>query len=1060
MKSIYELIGIIKGIDFDDVINDMETEKLQTWVEKNRNLAFEEEQIKLISLLDDVLEDGIVTDEEKQTLYSYCEIIEHENNKKDFVICELNGIIAGIISDGVINESEIYALQNWMLKNKDFIRKEKVYTELIQLIEKILEDGVVTEEEQQEMLSILEQKIRSSQFEEKIVRLCRLIKERKNIGVELIDLLDDVNAMNEIHRRAKVELDVALASYTGCYVKNPEIVFISLTVIGMLSYDGNFYEHVRTVYENIYTRYSRQKIESLIRDVIKRYSEKDDTQIINSVLRNAIVPSNYLARFFDFVYDIYEINFGCWLPENLYDELKDVYEGLRENINLENDELEVNVTRKSYKLIKTTKQLITSDKWQDAIVNLSIIVIKLIDKKVWDRAYKIYNPYLKIGFEQWIKTYEVQNDLQKNREKYKSRWIPKYTLYENCVYLIPPVHKIGARYKYTDIRVCIYNGDLLLSCIDKPKIKEIIGGYQLDILPLIIRRPLGEITYVVKAGENVIYTSQSNLHRKYIVFDDEGKEISNNTSYKGTAVLCLNKNECGYQIFDEDEHYKIASISVKHGDYCKIAGETFNFTSFEKPGVYGEEYSDVFLKEKKTGKRIPVYQDILALIFECEDKYKELSVVINGNVTALAEYDVEKIPREDVTKYVVYLPMSEAGVYKTEIRGMINEECQRIASYIYAVDSSLNVVETALDNGTYSLMVTSDFFEVNRVVNFNINSFTPDIINVEHNMNSYIYEIPFDIKIYSISDSEWKEYNNPIWVPQLNADSQLKFYCKNVEKILVYAATGELLEEITKIKSNHSYNMIPISFLKTYSAHEYVLLAFVVDGKTTHGLFCYNRCSVDKDNTEIMVNRQENTLTIKVSYYGEGNVFAIIKDKNTDEIYCKTEMLESGKSVTVGGLIPFSNVTISICEKSKGLSLIKKERELANYSAYIYSWNDFVGKRFKVLRVYFEQAIKGEFVRKQHFFNRTYLDVIKKSDEGDYCAELYFETAGRRISLDNINPVNLEFCGEVEDGIEVSMTKDGDGLLLDFKNHGVMNAMDDQNGVDIFSYVIRQEDAI
>ena len=1058
MKSIHELIGIIKGIDFDDVINDMETEKLQIWVEKNRNLVFEEKQMKLISLLDDVLEDGVVTDEEKQALYYYCETIEQENNRRDFAICELNGIIVGIISDGIINESEMRGLQNWLIQNKEFIGKEKAYIELLQMIEDILKDGVVTQEEQQEILSVLEQKIRSSQFEEKIVRLSRLVKERKNIGVELIDLLDDANAMNEIHRRAIVELGRALGSYTSCYVGNPEIVFISLTLIGMLSYDGNFYEHVRDVYEIIYAKYSRQKIETLIRDVIKRYAEKDDTQIINSVLRNSIVPSNYLARFFDFVYDIYEVNFSYCLPENLYDELKDVYEGLKENINLENDELEVNVTRKSYKLIKTTKQLITSDKWQAAIVNLSIIVIKLIDKKVWDKTYKICNPYLKIGFEQWIKTYEVQSDFQRNRERYKSRWIPKYTLYDNSIYLIPPVHKISARYKYTDISVCIYNGDLLLSCIDKPKIKEIIGGYQLVISPIIIRKPLGEIIYVVYAGEIQIYNSQNSLHRKYIVFDDEGKEISNNTSYNGTAVLCLDKLESGYQIFDEDKYYKLATKKVQHGDYCKISGETFNFTSFEKPGVYGDVYRNVFLREKKTGKRIQVYKDVISLMFECEDGYEELSVVINGNITKLDIYDVEKISRKGVTKYIVYLPRFEAGIYKAEIRGVINEEYQRIASYIYAIDTSLNVVETELDNGIYSVRVTSDFYEVNRVVNFNMNSFTPDIIKVEHNMNSYVYEIPFDIKVYSISDSEWKEYSNYIWVPHLNADSQLKFYCKNVEKIIVYAATGEILEEITKIKSNYSYNMIPISFLKTYSAYEYVLLAFVVDGKIAQGLYCYNRCSIDKDNTEIMVNRQENTLTIKVSYYGDGNVFAIIKDKNTEEIYCKTEMLKSGKSVSVGGLIPFSEVNVSICERSKGLSLIKKERELANYNAYIYSWNDFVGKRFKVLKVYFEQSIKGEFLRKKHFFNRTFLDVIKKSSDGDYYAELYFETAGRRIYLDNINPVNMEFCGEREDGIEVAMTKDGDGLLLDFKNHGVMNSLDDPNGVDIFTYVIRLED--
>lgn len=39
MQNINELIGIIKGIDFDGVINNKEVLRLQSWVDKNRNLA-------------------------------------------------------------------------------------------------------------------------------------------------------------------------------------------------------------------------------------------------------------------------------------------------------------------------------------------------------------------------------------------------------------------------------------------------------------------------------------------------------------------------------------------------------------------------------------------------------------------------------------------------------------------------------------------------------------------------------------------------------------------------------------------------------------------------------------------------------------------------------------------------------------------------------------------------------------------------------------------------------------------------------------------------------------
>ena len=57
------------------------------------------------------------------------------------------------------------------------------------------------------------------------------------------------------------------------------------------------------------------------------------------------------------------------------------------------DDIKVNVTKKTYKLIQSTKQLIVSEESIDAVIKLSIIVVKLIDKKIWDKEIKIFNPY-------------------------------------------------------------------------------------------------------------------------------------------------------------------------------------------------------------------------------------------------------------------------------------------------------------------------------------------------------------------------------------------------------------------------------------------------------------------------------------------------------------------------------------------------------------------------------------------------------------------------------------------------------------------------------------------
>ena len=73
------------------------------------------------------------------------------------------------------------------------------------------------------------------------------------------------------------------------------------------------------------------------------------------------------------------------MPENLYEEFQFVYEGLHNIMCSESDTVQVNVTKKTYKLIKSTKQLIINPSYNDAVINLSIIVAVLIDKYIWGK---------------------------------------------------------------------------------------------------------------------------------------------------------------------------------------------------------------------------------------------------------------------------------------------------------------------------------------------------------------------------------------------------------------------------------------------------------------------------------------------------------------------------------------------------------------------------------------------------------------------------------------------------------------------------------------------------
>lgn len=124
MKNINELIGIIKGINFDGVINEKEVLRLQSWVDKNRNLAYEKQQMKLIKMVDSILEDHIIDDSEKKLMITMCEEFLKDAGDNSSRIYELNGIIEGVVCDEEVNEAEVLHLKEWIvLIVKTFIRR-------------------------------------------------------------------------------------------------------------------------------------------------------------------------------------------------------------------------------------------------------------------------------------------------------------------------------------------------------------------------------------------------------------------------------------------------------------------------------------------------------------------------------------------------------------------------------------------------------------------------------------------------------------------------------------------------------------------------------------------------------------------------------------------------------------------------------------------------------------------------------------------------------------------------------------------------------------------------
>lgn len=1060
MRNINELIGIIKGIDFDGIINEKETEKLEDWVAKNRNLAYEPQQIELINLIDSILEDHIITDDEKEVLIEYCDhyLIDRAGNPSIYI---LQGIIQGIISDGVINDKEIERLQKWMDNNRTSLSFQPKSKVLVDTIDSILEDGVVTEEEQLLLQQVLSEQIEETQFENKIAFLKRQVKNKKNIGVDLIDLLGDDETIEKIHAMAEVQLRKSLSSYSGTALCDTEIIFISLVLIAMLNYeDGRYYESVREIYSDLYDRYSAQKIEGSIRSILNKY-HLENTQKernINAALYNAIVPAHYLSAFFAFIYDIYERNFEYDLPDDMYEDFKFVYEGLRQTMLSDGDDVHLNVTRKTYKLIKTTKQLIAREDCIDSIIKLSTIIVRLIDKQVWNKEIKIFNPYLKLGFDAWAETLintSGPRERSTSRSELRSRWEPKYITSGNRIYIVPPVHRIKSTYDYRTVRVEVVNGDEVIFSDEHPDIRDIIGGYQIIIDKILVSKPIGKISYRLVAGNEVLYDSKDKLFRDILAFNTDGAEIRNNTDYSGTAIFCMSKEYDKITTFYRDKYYMLGNYGAHLGDALLIDETVFNFSSLVRPGVFGDEHKDVYLFDETSEKKYQVYKNIKFLVFETTDIEAVFEIEADGSTRKLQAFDHTVTKREGVNKYVVNLNNISDGIHTITIFELYKGRRSSLCSFTFAIDSKLRYeCEPLVENG-YIISIDSSLLPTSIVEEISAATYKTHWNKVENGGKVYSFIIPFGFEFYGFKgeQEEWKEKENELWIGDINSETILQLSDLSIDAIEVYGSNGSRIDEEIRVYERNFVKEARIGFLSSYkNTNDYFLIALLKDGKNKYPLICYNKCVLD-DEIELTYDAKDKELSIVPSYKGKGRVYFSILNREGETIY-KSSIVNSKDAVYVNNIKSFEEYRICFFEKKGGLSL-QGDTPLGERSLIIYDWDDLIGKSFKISEVYFDQFVRGEFLRKHHYFNRTFLRIIKKEDQDIFVGELYTSTREGNYDLFRINPVSVEICGDVIDGtVELSITKYGDGLLLDFEHHGIMNTLDDANAVDIFSYIM------
>ena len=158
-KAIFTLKGILEGIILDKEIEKSEINELQLWLNAHKELVLKKPFNEFALIIENLIKEEIPTIEAIEDLIWLSQKFENESIYYNAITSDLHvlqGLLHGILSDGIIDDLEIIELNNWLSKN-EHLATFYPYDELRSLIVSILSDKIIEDEERLILKSFINQ---------------------------------------------------------------------------------------------------------------------------------------------------------------------------------------------------------------------------------------------------------------------------------------------------------------------------------------------------------------------------------------------------------------------------------------------------------------------------------------------------------------------------------------------------------------------------------------------------------------------------------------------------------------------------------------------------------------------------------------------------------------------------------------------------------------------------------------------------------------------------------------------------------------------------------------
>ncbi len=888
------------------------------------------------------------------------------------------------------------------------------------------------------------------EYKEKIIDIAKKVANKKLIGNDLIEYINNKEFEEELHKLTDRAI-ISVSNDTIFSQKEKYCLIVALTYIAMKDYDNSFWPYVENFYNEVIKHIgSKVLMENSIRDMLNDVIPENKGRQIDYIISNAIVPMKHLDDFFDFVFDIYKINFEFSLPLDDYkNDLYYIYESLKDKTEENRDEIQIEVTNKTYKLRIGTLNIIKTQKDIYALIDLTSNVLEIIDYNYYNENIELLNKeYYKYGFNKWIsnvsKKEKIVRGFEETREK-NFRWKPKYTYKNGNIVLDIPMHRI-LNYKKKNIdpysiEINVYNENILIYKNETPTVEK--GIEILKVLPdsITLDAPLGRIRYTVSTSKEILYDSKESLYRENIFFNALGQEIKKYKQYEGTAFFCFNEiGDKKLKIIINKEHYKIGTYYVKPEDIFYFKNEIVSFSGIAKPGVFGEKYNKARIIFEND--YVYIYKKIEKIVIQTDKKIQNIFLKVNNIPYRKNRYSIDIQYINDLTYLTIY-SMFDKGYYDLKISTYVNDKNMESFQFKFFIDNNFDFQCNKIDEHLYRINLSSDI----KLVNKNLEKVNEYFFNTEielepkiyYQYNNIYYYINFnlDIPMYKIDNQTWKEFDKCIFEKDINVYSKLKFRGIDFDLIKVVDEEDNFIKNLEPFKEHYEIG----SFINFYDMYNFIELLFIKNEQTIKQLRVYFHATINLYTSYINYDKLENKIKFKINYDGDFKLRVMVSEGERRKIYKSSSVIKKNKEYSTCEIQPLKNYIFSVIEEPNKPFDIKKIVYMKNIITY--TRGALKGKEFYICFVEFTTFENEKEIlntRKLYSTFIKFLDYKKEKDE--YIAVIFQRKNGKKIEMYNIYPLYVKVEEDIIDGKMKLQIHDiyNENIMIDTINNTILNS--------------------